>query len=203
MNQPQGPSLPPQSASGAFWGNYPPPPVFGADPQALRPLLAGREDPGNLSWVRTSPFSWVCILHRDFCNGISPLHTPHPHTPTHSSPPRELLSNVEFQRQDPRLGGGGIWGRGGLSGPSDHLRKATTVPLGPPVPCPVCVSLPVANSTSTSSPRLPVLSEALPVVWETSWLLSLCLSQAWSSWIKMATLYPPGLISNRLNSRDL
>lgn len=55
---------------------------------------------------RPSSFSRICILHRDSCRGTSPP-IPHPHPPTHSSPPWELLSNVEFQRQDRKLGGRG------------------------------------------------------------------------------------------------
>lgn len=65
----------------------------------------------------------------------------HPPPPP-PSPPKELLSNVEFQRQDIRLEGRRYLGQGRpFRDPSDYMEKATTVPLGPPVPCPVSLSL--------------------------------------------------------------
>lgn len=172
MNHPQRLSLPRRALRGPT--GFPPHththtlslPVFGAQcPRTARPLLAGREDPGNLSRVRTShPSLGFWVLHRDSCNGI-----------TSPSPPVTLKWWNSKGRTPDGGRGNRYYGQEEFSGiPKITSGQPSQSPLDLPLPCHY-VRLLLGNSTSTSFSRLEFLyfqeanQEPSLWLWGASW----------------------------------
>lgn len=143
--------------------------VFGAYcPQTARPLLAGREDPGNLSRVRTSPFSRFLGFAQRFLQWNN-----------FSSPPVTLKWWNSKGRTPDGGRGNRYLGQEELSGiPKITSRQPSQSPLDPPLPCHY-VCLPVGSSTSTSFSRLEFLyfqvanQEPSLWLWGASWTAEL------------------------------